>query len=59
MESTGLEDLLNSAFHGVTHMLNGMAWPKAVRGLRMIVLAIIKPLVTAGKTTMTELAEEL
>ena len=41
MESTGLEDLLNSVFNGVTHMLNGKAWPKAVRGMRMIVLAII------------------
>ena len=59
MESTGLEDLLNSAFNGITHMLNGKAWPKAVRGLSILVLAIIKPLVTAIKTTMTELAEEL
>ena len=46
MESIGLEDHLNSAFNGVTHMLNRKAWPKAVRGLRMIVLSIIKPLVT-------------
>ena len=59
IESTGLEDLLNLIFNGVTHMLNGKAWPKANRGLRIIVLAIIKPLVMAGKTRMTELAEEL
>ena len=52
MESTELEELLNAASNGLTHMLNGKTWPKAVRGLRMIVLvlAIISPLVTSRGT---------
>ena len=36
MNGSGLEELLSAAFKGVSHMLNGKAWPKAVRGLRMV-----------------------
>ena len=40
MEGSELEQILKSAFKGVESMLNGKAWPKAVRGLRMICVRI-------------------
>ena len=33
MSGTGLENLLGAAFKGVHNMLNGKAWPKALRGM--------------------------
>ena len=40
-------------------MLNGKAWPKAIRGLRMVVCALLEPLILSGKTTVHEIEEEL
>ena len=59
MNSSGLEELLNAAFKGVSHMLNGKAWPKAVRGFRMVLTALLEPLILAGNTTVVEITEEL
>ena len=59
MSGSGLEELLGAAFKGVSHMLKGSAWPKAVRGLRMVVCALLEPLITAGKTTVDVMEEEL
>ena len=50
MKGTGLEELLGSAFKGVSNMLNGKAWPKAMRGLRMVVVALIKNAISEGTT---------
>ena len=50
MKGTGLEELLGSAFKGVSNMLNGKAWPKAMRGLRMVVAALIKNAISEGTT---------
>ena len=41
MKGTGLEELLGSAFKGVSNMLNGKAWPKAMSGSRMVVVSLI------------------
>ena len=43
--------LLGSAFKGVSNMLNGKAWPKAMRGLRMVVVALIKNAISEGTTS--------
>ena len=59
MNGSGLEELLSVAFKGVSYMLNGKAWPKAVRGLRMVVTALLEPLISYGKTTVSELEDEL
>ncbi len=37
MKESGLDDILNVAYKGVANMLNGKAWPKALRGLCMVV----------------------
>src|SRR6218665_1327694 len=58
MNSSGLEELLSAAFKGVSHMLNGKAWPKAVRGLRMVVTAILEPLVLSGTKTVASLEDK-
>ena len=50
MKGTGREELLGSAFKGVSNMLNGKAWPKAMRGLRMVVVAFIKNAISEGTT---------
>ena len=42
MQSSGLEELLGAAYRGVANMLNGKAWPKAVRGLRMVVVYLLE-----------------
>ena len=52
MKGTGLEELLGSAFKGVSNMLNGKAWPKAMRGLRMVVVALIKKCYFRGNYTL-------
>ena len=54
MKGTGLEELLGSAFKGVSDMLNGKSWPKAMRGLRMVVAALIKNAISE-ETTANEI----
>ncbi len=59
MDATGLENVLGAAFKGVQNMLCGKAWPKALRGLRMVVTALLQPMVLSGKVTMEAISEEL
>ena len=59
MKGTGLEELLGSAFSGVRNMLNGKAWPKAMRGFRMVAFAVLQEYITTGKTTPEDLQCEL
>jgi len=40
-------------------MLNGKAWPKATRGLRMVVTALLQPFVVSGETSVDAIQEEL
>lgn len=55
MQGTGLETILNSAYGGVTNMLNGKAWPKAMRGLRMVVVVLLEEIVHTGHTTLDDI----
>lgn len=41
MNGSGLADIFSDAFKGVTNMLNGKAWTKAIRGFRMVLTAIL------------------
>ncbi len=59
MKGTGLEELLNTAFSGVGSMLNGKAWPKALRGFRMLVTVLLEDTVKAGNTTHEQLQDVL
>ena len=52
---TGLEEFLSAAFKGVENMLSGRAWPKALRGLRMVVEALLEPFIVAGGSTVDDL----
>ena len=36
-------------------MLSGRAWPKALRGLRMVVEALLEPFIVAGGSTVDDL----
>jgi len=40
-------------------MLNGKALPKAVRGFRMVLTALLQPIIMSGKTTAQEIKEKL
>ena len=40
-------------------MLNCKAWPKALRGLRMVVSALLEPLILSGITTVDAMEVEL
>ena len=57
MCNSGIEELFSTAFKGVPHMMNGKAWPKAFRGLRMVVEAVLKPFVLAGSVTVGSLQQ--
>ena len=59
MKGTGLEEILNVAYNGVSSMLNGKAWPKALRGLRMVVTGLLKEFVVSGANSRDTLHEEL
>ena len=41
MRDTGLEELLGCAFAGVPNKMNGKAWPKTLRALRMVTTSLL------------------
>ena len=59
MKGSGLEEILNVAYKGVSSMLNGKSWPKALRGLRMVATALLKDYLKAGKDSYSEISSEL
>ena len=59
MQGTGLDVILNAAFKGVGNMLNGKAWTKALRGLRMVMTSVLGKFVGEGSTSVNNLKELL
>ena len=57
MRGTGLEDLLGCAFAGVPNTMNGKAWPKALRALRMVTTALLDEVHYRGITVVDLQAE--
>ena len=57
VRSTGLADLLGCAFAGVPNMINGKAWPKALRALRMVTTALLDEVHYRGITVVNLQAE--
>ncbi len=57
MQGTGLETILNAAFHGVPNIMNEKAWPKAMRGLGMVVTVLQENIINAGKTTTEQIED--
>ena len=56
---TGLQEILESVFKGVENMLLVKSWPKALRGLRMVVEALLEPFVLSGNATKSSLEDIL
>ena len=56
---SGLEDILNVSYKGVSSMLNGKAWPKALRGLRMVVTGLLHECIISGKTSYQAICDKL
>jgi len=59
MKGSGLEKIQSVAYGGVRNMLNGKAWPKAVRGLRMVAVAILDGSINCGATRVEAFVDEL
>ena len=59
MKGSGLEEILVSAYSGVSNMLSGKAWPKALRGYRMVTAALLTPLLEGDDKTYEEIHEGL
>ena len=45
MKGSGLEEIISVSFAGVRNIINGKAWPKALRSFRMVTAAILEPVV--------------
>ena len=58
MRCTGLEDLLGCAFAGVPNKMNGKAWPKTLRALRMVTTSLLDEVHYRG-ITIVDLQAEL
>ena len=41
MRGSGFEDLIGAAFNGLTGILNGKSWPRALRALRMVCTVLL------------------
>lgn len=50
MQGSGFEELIKTTYGGIPNIINGKAWPKAVRALRMITLALFEELITANSS---------
>ena len=59
MKGSGLEEILGAAFSGINSMLNGKAWPRAMRGFRMVTTALLQQYILAGTTEVANIEEEL
>ena len=59
MKGSGLEEILGVAFGGVASMMNGKAWPRAIRAFRMVVSCLLKDVVMSGMTSADKLEQML
>ncbi len=41
MKGTGVEQVIGAAYSGIANILNGKAWPKAMRAFCMVVGALL------------------
>ena len=56
MRCTGLEDLVRAAYGGIACIMNGKAWPKAMRAFRMVVAALMHDFLQEGDKSHTDIA---
>ena len=55
MRCTGLEDLVRAAYGGIAGIMNGKAWPKAMRAFRMVVAALMHDFLQEGDKSHTDI----
>lgn len=59
MSGTGLEEILSAAFSGVGSMLNDKAWPKALRGFRMMTTILLEGIIASWCNTSNQVLKAL
>ena len=59
MKGSGLEEILHAAYKGISSMVNGKAWPKALRGFRMIIAAMLEDIISDGNTSVEDIEDAL
>ena len=56
MRCTGLEDIVRAAYGGIAGIMNGKAWPKAMRAFRMVEAALMHGFLQEGDKSHTDIA---
>ncbi len=59
MKGTGLTEILSVSYKGINSMMLGKAWPKALRGFRMVVVGLLKRNILSGARTTEEMDDML
>ena len=50
MKGSGLEDILKAAYRGLAGILSGKSWPRAMRALRMVCVALLAEYLMEDRT---------
>ena len=59
VQQWAMEEILSSDFKGIVSMLTGKAWSKALRGLRMVAVALLEPFIPSGVNSVEDFEEIL
>ncbi len=59
MKGSGLQKILSVAYKGISYMLNGKAWSKALSGYGIVVQSLLKDCVLSGNVTHETIEEVL
>ena len=59
MKGSGLEEIISVSFGRVNSILNGKAWPRALRAFRMVVAGVLTDIIQSGINSVPELEKFL
>ena len=59
MKGSGVDVLISAAFGGLTGILNGKSWVRAMRAYRMVTCALLQEFLSTGAKTFEELSQYL
>jgi hypothetical protein len=59
MKGSGLDTLVGAAFGGLTGIMNGKAWVRAMRAFRMVSSALLQPFLQGSEKTFDDIASFL
>ncbi len=57
MKGSGLDVLVSAAFGGLTKIMNGKTWVRAMRAFRMVTAALLQHCLKNGEKTFNEISE--